>query len=345
MSGETDISSFDYELPEGLVAQEAAVPRDSSRLLYLNRESGELRDLSFRDLPGILEPDTLMVVNDTRVFPARLLGKKHTGGKAEIFLLEQIEGRRWKALVRPGRRLKPGTDVLISDGLTVEIGDRTGKREWSVILKGEGSVWELLEEYGHTPLPVYIDRADREDDAERYQTIYAAQRGAVAAPTAGLHFTERVFGELEERGVEIARVTLHVGWGTFRPIEAQDIRDHRMHAEYYEISPDAAEQLNRAMADDRKILAVGTTSVRTLESAAREGLPIQPGGRKTELYITPGFDFRVTGGMLTNFHLPKSSLLVMVSAFAGRERILRAYRHAVSERYRFYSYGDAMLIL
>ncbi|HHS49684.1 MAG TPA: tRNA preQ1(34) S-adenosylmethionine ribosyltransferase-isomerase QueA [candidate division Zixibacteria bacterium] len=344
MTKEFDISAFDYHLPRELIAQEAVEPRDSSRLLRLDRATGEIRSAMFRELPAILRDDDLLVVNDTRVFPARLLGTKPTGGKAEIFLLERMPDGNWSALIKPARRLKPGTIVEISEELTAEILEPLPDSTRKVKIHHEGDIWTALERYGHTPLPLYIDREDRPDEAERYQTIYARNRGAVAAPTAGLHFTDRVMNEIRERGIEVANVTLHVGWGTFSSIEAEDIREHSMHAEYYEIPPETATAINSAIESKRRIVAVGTTTVRALESSAARGLPVRLHSDRTELFIYPGFDFKLVSAIITNFHLPKSSLIVMISAFAGRDNVMRAYEHAVAERYRFYSYGDAMLV-
>jgi S-adenosylmethionine:tRNA ribosyltransferase-isomerase len=323
---------------------EAAQPRDSSRLLVLDRSTGALEDRIFGELPDLLRHDDILVMNDTKVFPARLLGHKKTGGKAEIFLLERIEGDRWKALVKPGRRLPPGTVIRVSEAMSVEVDERLPDGARIVILKHHGDLWADLERCGHTPLPLYIDRPDRLADRERYQTVYARNRGAVAAPTAGLHFTPELLKKIELRGIQIAKITLHVGWGTFKGIDESDIRDHKMHDEYYEIGAEAASSINKAINDKRRIVAVGTTTVRALESAAHKNLPLEPTSEKTNIFIYPGFDFKATGAIVTNFHLPKSSLIVMVSAFAGREKIMHAYEHAVAERYRFYSYGDAMFI-
>jgi len=341
---EYDLESYKYDLPKELIASKPASPRDSSRLLILNKNSGDLKHSVFSELYHYLQADDLLVINDTRVFPARLLGKKETGGKAEIFLLERRENDIWQALVRPSRRLKNGAIVNISDSFKVEILARMPDHSREVRLIYKGNLWQRLEEVGHTPLPIYIDRPDDDEDRIEYQTIYADQPGAVAAPTAGLHFTEDVFNSLEQKGIEIARITLHVGWGTFRMIEAENIRDHNMHSEIYSISTKAAEQINRTIRDNRRVVAVGTTTVRTLESAAKENLPIKPGMRSTNLFIYPGYEFKITGAMITNFHLPGSSLIVMVSAFAGRDKIMKAYKSAIEKRYRFYSYGDAMLI-
>ncbi len=343
MQNEFDLSAFDYRLPPNRIAQRAVEPRDSSRLLAI-RSSGELVDMVFSELPKLLRPDDLLVVNDTRVFPARLIGSRASGGVAEVFLLERIEGDEWTALVRPGRRLKPGSIVEISPELSVEVGDLLPEGCRRIRILHNGDIWDELERFGRTPLPLYIDRPADTEDKNRYQTIYSRERGAVAAPTAGLHFTERLFEEIRMRGIEIASVTLHVGWGTFSSIEAEDIRQHSMHSEFYEINRTTAELINSAIEAGRRIVAVGTTTVRALESAAQNGLPLSPISERTNLFIYHGFSFKLVGAIITNFHLPKSSLLVMISAFAGREKIMRAYEHAIVEGYRFYSYGDACFI-
>lgn len=344
MEKKYDIRHYDYELPRELIAKEPVTPRDSSRLLALDKNTGELNDARFSELPDFLRPEDLLIINDTKVFPARLLGKKTTGGKAEVFLLERLESGEWTALVKPGRRLPPETEIIIGENFSAIIKEILPDGRRKVLLKGEGDIWELLEEHGHTPLPVYIDRKDRPDDVARYQTVYAKNTGAVAAPTAGFHFTQRLIDEITGLGVTFAKVTLHVGWGTFRSIDVDDIREHRMHSEYYEISSETADAINLAKSEDRRVICVGTTSVRALESAALAYFPLQPHSAKTELFISPGFEFKITDAMITNFHLPKSSLIVMVSAFTGRDKIMAAYRHAIEEKYRFYSYGDAMLI-
>ncbi len=344
MADSYKISLYDYRLPEELIAKEPAQPRDSSRLLILDKKTGAIADEVFRNLPNHLRPGDLIVVNDTKVFPARLLGRKPSGGKAEIFLLEKLDNGNWTALVKPGRRLGEGTVVGFSDDFSARILGRfpDGRREIELI--GNGNIWSLLEKHGHTPLPVYIDRKDRPDDVERYQTVYAEKTGAVAAPTAGFHFTEPLIEKIKGMGVEFARVTLHVGWGTFRGIDVDDIREHKMHSESYEISSETARRVNLAKSENRRIICVGTTSVRAIESAAVRDLPLKPHSARTEIFISPGFEFKIADGMITNFHLPKSSLIVMISAFAGREHVMAAYRHAIEDGYRFYSYGDAMLI-
>ncbi|MEA2603345.1 MAG: S-adenosylmethionine:tRNA ribosyltransferase-isomerase [Acidobacteriota bacterium] len=333
-------SDFDYELPAASIAQEAA-PRGESRLLVLDREEPD-RHARVRDLPRLLRPGDLLVLNDTRVIPARLFGRRSgSTGKMELLLIERLGEREWDALVKPGRRARPGTVIELDGSLAAEVVDK--REDGRHRLRFSEPIEPHLDRLGHVPLPPYIHRPDTSEDRERYQTVYARSPGAVAAPTAGLHFTERLLEEIAAAGIEIARVTLHVGIGTFKPVAAERIEDHRMDRERYEISEEAAEAIRRARERGR-IVAVGTTVVRTLESAALGGDgTILPGTGSTELFITPGFHFQVVDALLTNFHLPRSTLLMLVSAFAGRERVLAAYEEAVREGYRFYSYGDAML--
>ncbi|HEY0875075.1 MAG TPA: tRNA preQ1(34) S-adenosylmethionine ribosyltransferase-isomerase QueA [Vicinamibacterales bacterium] len=344
------VSDFDFMLPEDLIAQEAA-PRGASRLLVMDRSTGSTRDTTVADLPALLDPGDLLVVNDTRVFAARLLGHRvPTGGAVECLLLRRVEGSTWEALMHPGQKLKPGARVRFdgaAGALMAEVLDRHffGRRTIRLVAEGDGDVDALVDALGHMPLPPYIKREDTLADRERYQTVFASRRGSVAAPTAGLHFTREMLDALAARGVEQVQVTLHVGYGTFKPVRSEDVESHVVDPEAYEISADAAERLNSARAEGRRIVAVGTTTTRALEDAAiKGGGRILPGRADATTFIYPGFEFRVIGGLLTNFHLPKSSLLMLVSAFAGRERILAAYRHAVEQRYRFYSYGDAMLV-
>ncbi len=326
-------SDFDYDLPAGSIAQEAA-PRGESRLLVLDR-TGPERHARVRDLPRLLQPGDLLVLNDTRVIPARLFGRSTGGGRMEILLVERLGEREWEALVKPGKRARSGARIEFDEGLTAEV---MGKGEDRYRLRFSEAIEPHLERLGHIPLPPYIHRPDTSEDRERYQTVYARTPGAIAAPTAGLHFTEGLLREIEEAGVGIARVTLHVGIGTFKTVSAERIEEHRMDRERYEISEEAAQAIRRA---DR-IVAVGTTVVRTLESAAMGTGEVRAGSGSTELFITPGFRFQVVDALLTNFHLPRSTLLMLVSAFAGRERVVAAYEEAVREGYRFYSYGDAM---
>jgi S-adenosylmethionine:tRNA ribosyltransferase-isomerase len=342
-------SEFDYDLPARLIAQRPAPRRDGSRLLVLDRKAGTLEDRRFPDFLDYPSPGDVLVLNDTRVFPARLLGHKPTGAAAEVLLLNPLPGdstgRKWEALVRPGGKLKPGRLVVVSDELRVRIEDSTPDGGRIVHLEGEGDPFELIERHGRVPLPPYIERPADQEDRERYQTVYAAAVGSVAAPTAGLHFTTGLLEAAARKSVHVARVTLHVGPGTFRPVDVEDPRQHVLHSERWEMTPDTARLLNDARASGGRIWAVGTTSARVLETTVQSDRRFAPGSGWTELYILPPHEFRGVDGLVTNFHLPRSSLLMLVSAFAGTELVLRAYRHAVSEAYRFYSYGDAMLIL
>ena len=339
-------ADYEYELPSGLVASRPTPRRDASRLLVL-RPDGGLADRRFPDLLDLLGPGDALVLNDTRVFPARLTGRKPTGAPAEILLVRPREAPgRWEALVRPGGKLKPGRVVDIAPGFRVVIEDSAPGGGRIVRLESEADVdpWCLIERYGQIPLPPYIDREADAADTERYQTVYAAHRGSVAAPTAGLHFTAGLLGRIEAAGVHLVRVTLHVGIGTFRPVDAERPEDHELHAERWAVSARAAAALNEVRAAGGRVWAVGTTAVRTLETACDAGGRFTAGEGWTDLFILPGYEFRAVDALVTNFHLPRSSLLMLVAAFAGRERVLAAYRHAVERRYRFYSYGDAMVI-
>jgi S-adenosylmethionine:tRNA ribosyltransferase-isomerase len=332
---------FDYDLPAASIAQEAA-PRGESRLLALDRQGPE-RHAWVRDLPCLLRPGDLLVLNDTRVIPARLFGRSAGGGRMEILLVERRGEREWDALVKPGRRARPGAMIELEEGLTAEVIDK--REDGRHLLRFTEPIEPHLDRLGHIPLPPYIHRPDTPEDRERYQTVFAREPGAVAAPTAGLHFTARLLEEVAEAGIEIARVTLHVGLGTFKPVDAERIEEHRMESERYEVGEEAAAAIGRARAAGRRIVAVGTTVVRTLEGAAVAGDgEVRAGRDATRLFITPGFRFQVVDALLTNFHLPRSTLLMLVSAFAGRERVLAAYAEAIREGYRFYSYGDAMLV-
>jgi S-adenosylmethionine:tRNA ribosyltransferase-isomerase len=351
------VRDFDFELPAELIAQEPPAERSGSRLLYLHRDSGAIEHTVFPALPRLLQPGDLLVVNDTRVFPARLLGRREpSGGQVECLLIARVagdEGRfgseQWEALMHPGQKLKPGSRVVFGSApaLCGEVLARRfyGRRLVRLWTEDGSPVREAIDRIGHVPLPPYIKRADRPADRERYQTVFARVRGSVAAPTAGLHFTAALNAELAAHGVEVAAITLHVGYGTFQPVRVERVEDHRVESERYEISESVAAAVTRARADGRRVVAVGTTTTRALEAAARAHGEIVPGPGVADLFIYPGFDFRVITGLLTNFHLPRSSLLMLVAAFAGRERVLEAYRQAVARGYRFYSYGDAMLML
>ena len=353
-----NLSDFDIELPPELIAQEPPAERGRSRLLLLDRASGTLSDRRFHELPSLLRRGDLLVLNDTRVFAARLLGKRLPGGgAAECLLVRRLDHpdttmshEVWEALVHPGQRLKQGSRLEFGagpDAIHGEVLDRHFHGRRSVRLWTDGAPLETsIDALGHVPLPPYIKRPDFPADRERYQTVYARQRGSIAAPTAGLHFTDAIFDTLHAHGVETTWITLHVGYGTFQPIRTQQIEDHQIEEEHFEVTADAVETINRALLEKRRVIAVGTTTTRTLESlpCCEEGL-LLPATGSTNLFIFPGYRFRVVSGLLTNFHLPQSSLLLLVSAFAGRDRVLNAYRHAVAERYRFYSYGDAMLVI
>jgi len=359
------LDEFDYALPAELIAQHPLAEREASRLMVLDRVAQRFGDRLFRELPEILQPGDLLVFNNTKVFPARLLGRrrgvsaqkisKHNPaareflkGEVELMLTRQESDDLWQGLVHPGRKVRTGEVLVFGEGeLEAEV---LGRGEYGVrrvrLKSGEGSIENAIDRLGHVPLPPYIRRPDAPRDRETYQTVYARVRGAVAAPTAGLHFSERILQALHVRGVETCEITLHVGLGTFQPVRARRVEDHKMEAERYEVSEAAAATVNRALAEGRRVIAVGTTSVRTLEHVASEHAGrLTPGKGETGLFIVPGYKFQAVRGLLTNFHLPKSTLLMLVCGFAGQEFVLRAYRHAVEERYRFYSYGDCMLVL
>ena len=333
---------FDYTLPTELIAQEPAAKRDESRLLVVAPDGG-LRDRSFRDIAEYLAPGDLLVVNTTRVRHARLLATRPSGGPAEVLLLHPLSGDRWIAMGQPGSALRPGKRVSLGAGAEIETEEVLEDGNRIVRFVGLAAT-AAIEQFGRLPLPPYIERSPTAEDETRYQTVYAEREGSVAAPTAGLHFTAGMLAALEATGVEVARIELDVGPGTFKPVEAEHPDQHQMHAERYEIGPGAAAQIGAARARGSRVWAVGTTVVRTLESAATDSGGVRPGSAETRLLILPGFRFRVVDGLLTNFHLPRSTLLMLVSAFAGIGPIRKAYAHAVHERYRFYSYGDAMLI-
>jgi S-adenosylmethionine:tRNA ribosyltransferase-isomerase len=339
------LSDYDYDLPPDRIAARPAERRDGSRLLVMDRDTGDLTHRHFHQLDELLAPGDLLVVNESRVLPARLLGWKPTGARAEILLSRPVGDGTWEALVRPGSKLKPGRRVDVAPGFHVEIVGPAPGGQRVVRLHTEGPEAEALERHGHLPLPPYIEREDDEDDRERYQTVYARTPGSIAAPTAGLHFTPELLQRLEERGIERTAVTLHVGIGTFRPVEHDDPGEHEMHSEMYHVPLEAAEAIERTRARGGRVWAVGTTVVRTLESVAEPDGRVRAESGQTQLFIRPGFDFRVIDGLITNFHLPRSTLLMLVSAFAGHAETLAAYRTAVAEGYRFYSYGDAMAVV
>jgi S-adenosylmethionine:tRNA ribosyltransferase-isomerase len=333
------LSDFDFELPPERIAQEPLPDRAGSRMLVVDRSAGTWSDRMFRDLPALVGTGDCLVLNDTRVFPARLFGhRRGYAGHVEVFLVNPLSEDRltWLTLARPGRKLRSGDRIDFDAGLSCEILGRNEHGERIVRFEYTGDFYETLERIGHVPLPPYIHRADRETDRERYQTVFARDRGSVAAPTAGLHFTPEVLAACERAGARLASITLHVGLGTFQPLQAENLDEIQLHSEWYRIGQDASREIKSA----QRVICVGTTTLRTLEAAGGEA-----GSGETRLFITPGFEFRVAGGLLTNFHLPRSSLLILVAAFAGRGLTLDAYRHAVKEEYRFYSYGDCMLIL
>ena len=335
-------SDFYYDLPQELIAQYPSEPRSASRLLTLNGNSGVLRDGVIGDLPDLLQPGDLLVFNDTRVIPARLYGRKSTGGRVEILVERVLDRQRALAQIRAGKALKPGNEITIDGDIMITV---MGRRDNFFELRFETSqpLLELLERYGHIPLPPYISRGDSVVDAERYQTVYARHPGAVAAPTAGLHFDPPLLASLQARGIDQAFITLHVGAGTFQPVRVQHIKDYIIHSEFAEVSPQVCEQIQATRARGGRIIAVGTTVVRSLEAACRNG-EIRPLQEEIRLFLYPGYRFQCVDVLLTNFHLPESTLLMLVAAFAGQENIMHAYHHAISQRYRFYSYGDAMLI-
>ena len=370
-----DVREFDFALPSELIAQEPAAERSAARLLHLHCDGGSITHTQVSALPDLLRAGDLVVVNNTKVFPARLLGHRvPSGGAVECLLVRRLKsdssqaevrlksgssqaevgletnGDEWEALMHPGQKLKPGARVVF-EGLHTLHGEVLkrhffGRRVIRLWTEDGAAVFDAIDAVGHVPLPPYIKRTDCAADRDRYQTVFARERGSVAAPTAGLHFTPALLNALVARGVEIAEITLHVGYGTFQPVRVDRVEDHRLESEYYEISEQTAETINQAREGGRRVIAVGTTTTRTLEAVAGANAGRIVAGRgRTDLFIYPGYEFRIVGGLLTNFHLPRSSLLMLVAAFAGRERVLAAYHAAIAERYRFYSYGDAMLVL
>lgn len=348
---DTQLSAYRYELPPGQIAQTPVTPRDSAKLLVVNHQYHQHRH--FRDLAAILQPNDLLILNNTRVIPARLFGRKQSGGAAEILLIEPVEDSRWLALVKPGRRLKPGSTVIFGDlddpVMQAHIETRDEATNGRIVrLEPIGShadrtIEDLIEQLGQVPLPPYITQS--ESLPEQYQTVFAERKGAVAAPTAGLHFTQRLLFELSDKGIQTAEITLHVGIGTFRPVEVSDIKTHQMHEERIEVPAETVEKIRQTKARGGRVIAVGTTSTRALEGAAAACGELQPFNGRTDIFIYPGYQWRVIDGLITNFHLPESSLLMMVSALIGRERLMSVYREAIAQNYRFYSFGDAMLIL
>ena len=343
--GTMNKSDFNYELPESLIAQHPTSERGMSRLLYLEGQTGATRHMMFSDFPGFLHPGDCLVINNTRVIPARLLGKRaDTGTAIEFLLLERKDKDHWETIVRPGRRVRPGHRIVFLPGeLEADVLEVLPDGGRIVRFDFSGSWDDLLERAGAIPLPPYIHEAL--EDRERYQTVYARTSGSAAAPTAGLHFTQGMLDELRAAGVSVAELTLHVGPGTFRPVKEHDILKHVMHREFYEMSPDCATRINRARQEGHRVIAVGTTSCRVIETVTSEDGQVQPGTGWTDIFIYPGYRFKAIDALLTNFHLPESTLIMLVSAFAGRENILSAYHEAIENHYRFFSFGDAMLIM
>ena len=336
-------SDFSYDLPPELIAQTPLERRDASRLLTLDKNTGELRHLRFYDLPSLLRPGDCLVLNDSRVLPARLIGRRAGGGACEVLLLTDRGDKVWECLARPGKKLRPGAKLLFGDGaLSAEIMDVAEGGNRLVRFDYEGIFLEILERLGRMPLPPYIKESL--EDGERYQTVYSKETGSAAAPTAGLHFTWELLEQIKNMGVKVCYVTLHVGLGTFRPVKAENIDEHKMHAEYCAIPRETAEFINETRRNGGRVICVGTTSCRTIESFANEDGTLSPSAGRTDIFIYPGYRFKATDALITNFHLPESTLIMLVSALAGRERVLAAYAEAVRERYRFFSFGDAMFI-
>ncbi|MDU1829405.1 MULTISPECIES: tRNA preQ1(34) S-adenosylmethionine ribosyltransferase-isomerase QueA [Anaerococcus] len=334
---------FDYYLPEELIAQHPAEKRDHARLLVLDKETGETEDKYFYDIIDYLDPGDVLVMNDTRVIPARLFGHRESKEESiEVFLLTNIEGKTWECLVRPGKKMKIGTNVIFSEELSGEVKDIKEDGNRIIEFCYEGIFNELLDRLGNVPLPPYIKEELQEP--EEYQTVYSKNPGSVAAPTAGLHFTQELLEEIESKGIKLAYLTLNVGLGTFRPVSVEDVTDHKMHSEFYTISKETADIINKAHKKGNKVIATGTTSIRTLESVYKKNGKIQGDSGWTDIFIYPGFKFEVVDAMITNFHLPKSTLVMLVSAFSSKDIILNAYEHAVNDKYRFFSFGDAMYI-
>jgi S-adenosylmethionine:tRNA ribosyltransferase-isomerase len=340
------LSDYDYDLPESLIAQEPMAQRDRARLLRLSRRSGHWEHRRFGDLVNLLSPGDLLVLNNTKVINGRLLGRKESGGKVEVLVLDYAQGlprNLFKCMVRASKRPKPGSRLLFQRGLEARV-ESVNTRTCSLSFWGDMALDEALDTIGHVPLPPYIHREDGPQDRNTYQTVYADKRGAIAAPTAGLHFTQNLLDQLNQKGIKIAYLTLHVGYGTFAPVRVEDIRQHQIHTEWFNLDTKAAAAVNRTKAQGHRVVAVGTTSVRTLEYCAAGERGIEPRDGMCDLFIYPGYKFKLVDAMITNFHLPQSTLMMLVSAYAGRDNIMNAYAEAVAQKYRFFSYGDAMMI-
>lgn len=340
------VKDFTYYLPQDLIARHPTEKRDNSRLMLLDRSSGTIAEDTFCNLQAYLRHGDLLVMNDTRVIPARLFGRKPSGGRVEIFLLRRLTGidEQWECLLRSSKKFREGQEILLESGMTAVVLSRCDSENWLVEFTGEEPFQIWLEREGHIPLPPYLQRDDCHADRERYQTVVAREPGAVAAPTAGLHFTRELLARLASNGIETAFLTLHTGLGTFLPVRALHVEEHKIHTERFVIPPDTAEAVNRTKASGGRVIAVGTTSARTLEYSAQQAGQVAAGSGEADIYIYPGYSFKVVDALITNFHLPESTLLMLVSALAGRESVLYAYREAVSRGFRFYSYGDAMFI-
>jgi len=339
-------SDYSYNLPEQLIAHQPLSNRAGSRLMKLNRRTGEYEHKMFTDIVEILQPGDCLVINNTKVIPARLNGKLETGGEIELLLHQRISEKRWEVLCKPGRKCQVGTKIIFGEGAIVATVDEiTADGLRNVTMTYSGDWDELLDKYGEVPLPPYIEQEETKSNLDRYNTVYAQHEGSVAAPTAGLHFTDEILEQIKAKGIEVVQITLHVGLGTFRPVKTEDITQHHMHSEYYKVEESAAEKLNNCKKNNGRIIAVGTTSCRTLESCVDENGLIKASTGWTDIYIYPGFEFKAIDGLLTNFHLPESTLIMLVSAFSSREYVLAAYQAAVDAEYRFYSFGDAMILL
>jgi len=339
------LEEFDFDLPEELIAQEPIENRSKSRLLVLNKSTGEIEHKIFEDVIDYLQKGDCLVLNNTKVIPARLIGRRQrTGGRIEVVLLKPIENDVWEALVKPGSKARKGEEIVFGNGqLTAKVLDNTDYGGRLMQFFYEGSFEEILDKLGQMPTPPYIKK--KLEDKDRYQTVYAQIPGSAAAPTAGLHFTEELLNKLRAKGVSIVFITLHVGLGTFRPVKVENVEEHKMHSEYYEVSPEAAETICRTKETGKRVIAVGTTSTRTLETIGDENGMVKPGNGWSDIFIYPGYKFKVVDALITNFHLPKSTLIMLVSAFAGKEKVFKAYEEAIREKYRFFSFGDAMLII